>query len=418
MRHTFRSFFILLSICTCSCSTTSKLPPVETAEQIIGQHAQMKDPFILWEDIERFPANRDIIQTLLFRSLDYDNISYGGLKRLSMLAKDDFNASVFFDSLLIDRQTETLERLSNLSVKGVGEFYRKNGKEHDYLRDELKDLYLENLNEYDYLALKDLHNAFVETDLSETIDQAYFPLRSTMLKAIFDDFELYFEAEDLLLTDVEYNIRETLDGYASDGVKKVIADLSEKVDRGLFKKVFKREDMDQYTISEYASMLISKYLDPEPISDFVAKEISEYISTIYEQREEYISHYFDDADTCSLYYISPELIKEGTLSINDDNENFSDIQRLKTINGLISAASVALSFTPAAAYTIPLDLLDLYNGIKEESKISIMMKDATKSLYASYTDAIDNYINEIISAISQSNKVSRYYIIQKFNEDF
>lgn len=414
----YPAWLLCISLLLYSCSTTSKLSPLETPEQVISQHAQMKDPFILWNDIDKYPAQKDMIETLLFHSLDYDDISYAGLKRLSDLAKDDFNASVFFDSLLIDRQTETLERLSNLSVQGVGEFYRKNVKEHDYLRDELKDLYCENLNDYDYLSLKDLHNAFAETDLSDIIDQAYLPLRSSLLNDILDDFEIYFEAENELLSEVEFNLRETLDKYASEGVKTVISELSERVDRSLFKKVFKREDMDQYSISDYASMLTEKHLDSEPIEKYVAKEINEYISTTYEQRKEFISHYFDDADTCRLYYLSPELLNEAALNISADNDKFSDIQRLKTINGLISTASLALTFTPAAAYTLPLDLLDLYNGVKEDSKISIMMDEATQILYSDYTNAIDNYINEIIYKINQSNKVSKYYIIKRFNEDF
>lgn len=227
---------------------------------MITEAAEQGNVMLLIEALEQYPLYRGYTESFLYDK-DYSKVEYGRLKQYATAAQNDAEATIFFDSLLLNKQTITIDSLSNLSIAEVGEFYKENSSEHDYLKTILRDAYFSDVQSLDYRNRKTLYNAFKDTDLSSDIVQPYHELRDSLLSEIKGVLIPYFNSEREMLTQIEEVVRYESQKYIDDGIEKIITAANEKNDRGLFKKIFKREAMDSFSFKEYVNDVINKTYD-------------------------------------------------------------------------------------------------------------------------------------------------------------
>ena len=153
--------------------------------KMIQSYQDNKDVESLIRSISDLPNYRSTVEYTLFNDVDYDTYSYGSLKKFSELANSDVEISIFFDSLLVDRQTRTIDSLSTLGIEAVADFYREKGREHDYLHVIMKDSYFSDVESMDYQSMKVLNNAFAGTDLYPLVNKPYNARRDSLLADIF-----------------------------------------------------------------------------------------------------------------------------------------------------------------------------------------------------------------------------------------
>jgi hypothetical protein len=154
---------VILCTILFSCSSTRKITKVDDLSLITNAYTQ-GDILFLINALEKYPLYRGYTESYLY-SYDFSTKSYGHIKQYAKVAQNDVNATIFFDSLLLNKQTITIDSLSNLSIAEVGEFYKENSHEHDYLKTILRETYFSDVQSLDYRNRKTLYNAFKDTDL-------------------------------------------------------------------------------------------------------------------------------------------------------------------------------------------------------------------------------------------------------------
>ena len=415
-------WIVVLAIISSSCGVSRKAVDIQpTSYDIVQVHLRDGDPAVLLEDLDTYPEFKDEIESKLFKWIDYRPFSYGQLKRLSELSEDDYSASVFFDSLLVARQESIYELLSDMGIDDVGKYYHDNYADQDFLRSLMLETYFQDTENQDYYTLKAIYSAFRGTNLASYISPVYSARRKELLDIILSDFKDLFNAEKELLSNMESGIREQLEAYIQEGVVNITSEFSERVDRGLIKRTFKRKDIDNYTIQEYAAKLISENLDQEYMTKMISTPLFDYLSGSMRLREEMLSDYQEDANVCDKYYVPMDLLSEFGLNMSVSNDKATQIQTIKTTNEVVSVASIALSFSPAgwlAWVGRAFDVVDLYNGFTEDSKIKTMMESFSSSLYTDVEKSVGQYLDSLFSEVSNKRKETELYIIRRINEDF
>lgn len=413
----FFTSLAIIGFLVSSCGVSKKLPTGPSPLETIQTHYQDKNWRALLNDINEFPEYRDDIRAKLIKGLDYSNFSYSTLKLITELSSSDFEASAYFDSLLFARETVVLENLSKMDIADAAAYYRNDSRDHEFLHQAILETYLAGIDSLDYTTVKNIYTAFLDSDLAPAITPAYNSIRNSILAEVNAGLDAYFSQEEDILSDVEYGIRAKLDPYVEKGVQNVVIGMSEKLDRGLFKKVFHREEQDRYSAYGYYSKLVSENFDSDYISKTVLSKVSDYIVSSTSLRKEYIQDYMPDYESCDFYYIPSSTVDSLSFYLQISSSDASDIQTVKTTGAIISIASVALMFTPAGWIGAAVDAADLVNGVTEDSRISRMIDSMASNIYSDTASCINQYLSNVFGIIRQRRESSQNYLRNRINNE-
>lgn len=403
--------FILLF----SCCATKKGTKFDDLTLINNFHEQGDIPFLI-RALNDYPLHRGYIETLLFDN-DYSDTNYSLLKIYTEVAQNDAIAAMFFDSILIHKQAFIIDSLSRLDVAEVGSFYKANCLEHDYLKDILLDVYFNNVQSLDYKNRKALYKAFQGTDLSAIIEKPYNELRDSLLADIMEVFNPYFKSERDLLKQIEKAIRYESQKYVEIGVEKIIDAANKKNDRGFFQKIFKREDIDNYSFEEYVNKVINETYDYSYIEKQAKERLSEYIASSKIMRSMIFNQYFDEYEYQDIY-ITDEVLRTPLIWIIGRND-VTAIQDIKDTGTALTIGSLALGFVPGVGtIAVAADIADLIYGLGEEEKISNAMELLANTIYNDSSFCISNYLNQIFKLLTESQQATENNIRNIFNYEF
>ncbi len=368
-------------------------------------------------DILNRPISSGLAEQYIY-DYDYSKSSYNDIKRYVGKVQHNLDASIFFDSLLVSRQAATLDSLSKMSLVEIGDFYRTNGEEHDYLKDILEVTYFSDIPSLDYKSRKTLFTIFKETDLASKIEQPYLELRDSLLTEITASLTTYFESEKELINQIEDAVRYESQKYVEDGVVKIITALNQKNERGTLKKIFKREDIDKYSYVEYIEKAIQDTYDAPFIEKLVKDKITEFVNTSNQLRTMLLSQYFSDNEYSNLYISLNPVRKPLYWSIGQDE--FNDIQQVKNIGTTLTIGSFALAFIPGVgtAAATAADVADLAYGMGQDKRINQATENIGSRIYQDSTESIDYYLKKVFSELRESQQSSRDQFIRIFNEEF
>ena len=408
---------VILCTMLFSCGSTRKITKVDDLSLITNAYTQ-GDILFLINALEKYPLYRGYTESYLY-SYDFSTKSYGHIKQYAKVAQNDVNATIFFDSLLLNKQTITIDSLSNLSIAEVGEFYKENSREHDYLKTILRETYFSDVQSLDYRNRKTLYNAFKDTDLSSDIEQPYHELRDSLLSEIKGVLIPYFNSEREMLTQIEEVVRYESQKYVDAGIEKIISAANEKNDRGLFKKIFKREEIDSYSFKEYINDIINKTYDYTHIEKLTGDRISEYIISSNKLRSMLFNQYFSDNNSKNIY-ISDTVINKQLVWMIGRGE-VEEIQSIKNFGTALTTSALALSAIPiphVQAVGVAADVADLIYSIWQEKGINQAIEQMANTVYNDSSHCIDNYLTDIFKSLAESQKETENNIIKIFNDEF
>ena len=406
---------IILCTILFSCSSTRKITKVDDLSLITNAYTQ-GDILFLINALEKYPLYRGYTESYLY-SYDFSTKSYGDIKQYAKVAQNDVNATIFFDSLLLNKQTITIDSLSNLSIAEVGEFYKENSREHDYLKTILRETYFSDVQSLDYRNRKTLYNAFKDTDLSSDIEQPYHELRDSLLSEIKGVLIPYFNSEREMLTQIEEVVRYESQKYVDAGIEKIISAANEKNDRGLFKKIFQRESMDNYSFKEYVNGVINKTYDYTHIEKLTKDRLSEYITFSNQLRAMMFNQYFSDDKKRNIYI--PNSVLENQLVWVIGRDDVSEIQSIKNKGTALTVGSMALGLIPGiGAIAIAADVVDLAYGLTQDGQINQALTQMADTIYSDSSRCIDDYLTGIFKSLAESQKETENNIIKIFNDEF
>ena len=419
MKKTAALLYLTVLFASVSCGVAKKaVVPVDTERNTVIEHCSARNVSVLIRDLDLYPNNRDLIESALFKAIDYSNYSYKELEYFIDLAKDDYPAAVCFETLLIERQTAIVEHLSNLSIEDVATYYAYHKDEQSFLHPIIRESYFSSLDTLDHKTLKTIHDSFQRTDLSRYVDDIYEASRNAIIYNISSEMDICYEEESKILDAAEYNIRQNLEYYIQNGVATIIEELNDKLDRGLYKRIFHREEKDKYDFAGYADKMIRENLDPAYVSNFVNGYIRDFVSSSTSLREAILSKYLVDTKEFQQYYINPESVLTSKMNMRISKAEANNIQNIKNTGAMLTGASLVLAFTPVGWVGVAADVADLLHGLTEDSQIAKIMESMASSLYSNAAESVNSYLNLTFGALRESKKNSVTFIMERINEEF
>ena len=281
----------------------------------------------------------------------------------------------------------------------------------------LYDAYFSDVKSLDYKNRKTLYEAFKDTDLSSEIEQPYHDLRDSLMVDIMDVLNSYFASERELLHQIEDVVRYESQQYIETGLEKILLAANEKNDRGLFKQIFKREDMDNYSFKEYVNKTINESYDYQYIEHLVNDRLLEYLMSSKEMRSMLFNQYFNDSKYQNIYIPNDALKTQLVWIIGRDD--VSNIQDIKDVGTALTVGSIVLGFIPGiGAVAIAADVVDLAYGLGQDGKINQATEQLANTIYKDSSKCIDGYITSIFNSLKESQQSTENNIKKIFNDEF
>ena len=281
----------------------------------------------------------------------------------------------------------------------------------------LYDAYFSDVKSLDYKNRKTLYEAFKDTDLSSEIEQPYHDLRDSLMVDIMDVLNSYFASERELLHQIEDVVRYESQQYIETGLEKILLAANEKNDRGLFKQIFKREDMDNYSFKEYVNKTINEAYDYQYIEHLVNDRLLEYLMSSKEMRSMLFNQYFNDSKYQNIYIPNDALKTRLVWVIGRDD--VSNIQDIKDVGTALTVGSIALGFIPGiGAVAIAADVVDIAYGLGQDDKINQATEQLANTIYKDSSKCIDGYITSIFNSLKESQQSTENNIKKIFNDEF
>lgn len=348
---------------------------------------------------------------------DYSDVSYGKIKEYAQLAHNDTSIEEFFFTILEEKKAQTISKLSNMSLGRIVNFYNLHGSEHDYLKEVLRNVYFRNLDSLDYHSLKTLYQAFHTTDLYAEIEVPYVKLRNSLLADIMAAFEPCFKSEKELLKQIEDVVRFEAKQYIDSGLPIIIHQLNVKEDRSMLKKIFKPEDIDNYSFEEYAIETINNVYDYEYIERLIKNRIVEYLSSSKEIRYMLVNQYFNAMQYNNIY------ISNRTLNyhLNWDvaRQDISSIQTIKDFGTALTLGSIVLGFVPGMQWVaLAADVADFAYGMGQDERINKAIEELANTIYLESSICLDMYIENIFAQLHKEQESTAQNIKNLFYEKF
>lgn len=407
-----------------SCSATKKSAAADyyiasvngkVLTHIVNAHLEGDVEFLI-HALDKYPSLKGYTESYLYNR-DFSNESYGHLKQYATAAQNDIEASIFFDSLVLNKQFATIDSLSNLSISAVGEFYKEKCEEHDYLKDVLRDAYFSDVQSLDYQSRKSLYNVFKDTNLVAEIEQPYHELRDSLLTEIKSELNPYFNSEREILKQIESEIRYEAQQYVETGLEKIIHAANEKNDRGLFKQIFKRENIDNYSFRDYINKVINETYDCSYIEKLAKDRLAEYINSSKQLRSLLFNQYFSDEEYEDIYISNNAIQNQFSWMIGRGEVN--EVQNIKNVGTALTVGSLALGFIPGiGVIAAAADVADLAYGLSQDNQINQAVEQMANTIYNDSVICIDNYITTIFKDLAEAQQTTENNFIKVFNDDF
>lgn len=354
---------------------------------------------------------------------DYSNVSYNTISRYAQAAQYNAYIENFFNTILEEKKAQTLDELSKMSLEQVADFYKKNSNKYDFLQGVLRDVYFSNLDSLDYHSLKTLYQAFHTTDFSSIIEVPYMKLRNSLLTDIMAAFDPCFKSEKEILKQIEDVVRYEVQQYLDSGLHTIVHQLNIKNDRGMFKKIFKREAMDNYSFKKYANETINKVYNYSYIERLIKERIVEYLSSSKEIRSMLFNQYFNDVLYDNIY-ISNDIL-QSHLVWEIGRQDVNNIQSIKNKGTVLTVGSVTLGVAAgivSAGALAPIafvaDVADFAYGMGQDSQINKAMEALANTIYQDSSMCLEYYINDIFSQLYNNQEITANNIKKIFYEEF
>ena len=392
-KNIIRILYFLLSCMYVSSCNSNRNVVIDEKSQIFINYASKNIPELI-KDLSRYPFQRSYIESLLFEQTNYNDFTYATLKECASTAKDDYKASAYFDSLLIDKQEETLNYLSKLSLKDVAIFYKRENKEHDYLSSELEKAYFANIDSLDYLTLKELHNSFKDTNLGYIVIDKYTAMRDSLLTEFKSALDVYFNIENKLIKDFKDALLIECDAYVVNGTKQIMTSLTAKNERGLLDEIIDNKSIDKYSFEEYANILINQHLNFSNIEKMIQEKTNILICQLNQNRNNIYALEFIELNTYALD--AQNSMQLDRLKHQIDHKEIDAISGIKSTGNAIALGSLALGLVSGGALALVADIVDLTYGLTENDRINQQMEQLTATLYNDSMNNVTTYLNNLL----------------------
>jgi hypothetical protein len=236
-------------------------------------------------------------------------------------------------------------------------------------------------------------------------------------------FDPCFKSEKELLQQIEDVVRYEVQQYLDSGLHTIVHHLNIKNDRGMIKKIFKREAMDNYSFKKYANETINKVYNYSYVERLIKERIAEYLSSSKEIRSILFNQYFNDVLYDNIYMSND--ILQNHLVWEIGRQDVNKIQSIKNIGTALTVGSIALGVAAGiasggtlSAVAFVADGADFAYGWGQDDKIHKAIEELANTIYQDSSICLKYYIDDIFSQLYNSQEITANNIKKIFYEEF
>lgn len=391
---------LTLLLFSCGVTKESKFTPSE-ASMIIHDGIKKDDVKELIHSYFSYPEYRAQLAGYLLYDRSYDLESYGQLQSYYQCAKKDLVLSSGFKNLLREREYQILNKLAEMSLIDLGDYYRSHPDEQAFLEPAFRNTFLSDLTSCDYYNLHKLHYAFDETNLIASIDSVYYIKRKEMLPIIENNLKKYCANErDIVSSYKEYCIGQVYQ-YLSQSYQEIIENM---LDEELPER--------QTEISEKFAKIFQEKVKDTEVSAIISQAVSDCIYSINSGRTEYLNVLLEGEryDKCTLEQFDLLIPRLEVTCPIDDLLKISEIQnRTDYVGWGLTAASIAAGFASFGLASLAIDAIDVGRSYKKAEAEANEMKPYISTFIKKLNLQIDLAIERSAQAafLNLTDKVSK-----------
>jgi hypothetical protein len=415
MRYVRLSIFVYVIILFCGCGTSKK---VAQQEKEIADAIYEADIYKLIDIHAYSMIDNDVIEIYLSNT-SYDEYEYKDILDFCEYAKHNTIVWEIFNDKRIAFENSIIEYISTLSLESLCDYYLNHQEYASFISPVIEYSILTDLDQMDYRFVRNLHNCWEGTVFSPQIDSIYNIMREDLLPKINEKLERHFEHESSLLLDLENSIVD----YSKMMIQNlpIIIDSSlVKINRDLFDKIFKSDNIDNYSDYEYVESLVSRYLPEDEFKTILFDQLQSYVSTCNSSRYEIIETFIGQTDQTNISLEVPSEIMYSNFNFNYGP--LDNISQLKRLSQMYDIASLTAAFATAGTTEIILDAADFAFGFwlenKKTKKIISHLQNLSDNLLEEYSSKSKANINNYFSLLKDNLKDSQNTLYEYIQTNF
>ena len=209
----------------------------------------------------------------------------------------------------------------------------------------------------------------------------------------------------------------------ADKLPVIVEEMSNQINRDFFDKIFSSDTTDNYTLEEYATLLVNKHYNLDSVRTMITESLCEFSRFVNDGRSSIIDYYLDvpaNSQQCDISLYDLAAYKVPIIPLN----HIQCIQKIKDEIDWDSWILTALGFIPGvgtvAALTInAADILYSYFADKKETKlINTHLEEYASDLVAVYNKNNYDSIELIFNDLYNELVVTQNKFKQLFYENF
>lgn len=418
---------IIMVFCFGSCGTVKQLTP---EQRLYFEHSANVDKSInngdvlaLIEQHDKFDDCKSYIEVYLESTHDFANASYSTLNMYKETAKDSTLVEIF-DRLIEYKEDDIISELMTLSIDEIGEYYRNHVDEQCFVRPIIDSLFIQNIGKSDYREVRLLRNSFYNTDIFESVDSTYQRMRMEYLPIVEESVLNYCKEEIESVNLIKKDILSRTTAILIDGLPLIVEETSNKINRDFFDKIFSANTSDDYSIKEYAIMLVNKKYDVDSIQILIKEPLYELVKSINNSRNSILDYYLDAPIAESQYSINFRNNPVKYYAPPFPAKHILAIQEIKDKIDWKSWGLMALGFIPGigTGASLVIDAVDILYGLfadnKETKMINSHLEQYASELALAYNNKNTQNIEMIFNNISNELIKSQNEFKRLFYENF
>lgn len=381
----------------------------------------------LIEDYRTIADYRDTISRYL-NDITYTELAYLQVEQYRDISNDIDELYNFFDSIVQERQNETLIVLLGLSEPELGNYYKNHCDSLPFMKSYLKQTLVDELPNGSYFYTKQIRGCFESTDLYPEIDSIYQFQREVVLEIIMEELNEYFSYEDQLVEEYKKYASAIVDEYLYKKSDNIAETCRNKYDKGFFKKLFDHEKGDFQGLEKFAKEQYDQKMNIDTTAIISSSCINEYLEKSEMSKQDFLEQHFLDGISCSYSTLAPTISKND---LKNYSAPMSDIQAIKkrqkedwAISTSTFIASVAAGYSvggPAgviigAAIDVPDLICGIIRGNRNARLDAASFDDFKTRLYNSTKRVADDFVNRQFDELASQNKsrqeIFRYMICE------
>ena len=400
-----------LALTACGTLRQNRLPVLSASDVIIRSYIERENYSALIESLSIYPEQYGFVTNYLINA-DYTGCSYDKLTAYEVSSASDSILSSFYTNLREEYEDDVMETLSVMSIEDIAEYYKRHPEEERFLKPFLERSIAPTIVHGDYFYLRELHDAFSNTEIATIVDSTWAARRRDLLPIVMETTAGYFQAEqDVLLHYKEHTLMQ-IDSMIRDNLPKIVDRTLNVFNEGVLNLLFVEIKYDRTPLRQRIQEYSDSLFNTQSIHEIIQNDLDNAKSEFSHGRDMLHDNLFHNSKT-SFPEVTPIHIEELSLPrvhryYLDQIDVYTDKSiRSRNISSLIS---MGIGLIPGAGWVIKgadiaMGVGDIVYATVSNTKEGKAIQEYVANFSDKFCKDLYDYLRTYIEAVYDSEQV-------------